>query len=229
MRRGLQLFMAILMIIAVYCTFRYKLLETSTQSEMAGKVIVIDPGHGGDDPGKVGVDGTLEKEINLQIARQLQERLEKRGYTVVLTRETDEGLYGATDGNKKVADMKKRCSIIESSKAVAVISIHQNSFSQESVHGAQVFYYKYSTEGMKLAQCIQTKLREHVDEDNTRSVKDNTTYYMLKHTPCPTVIVECGFLSNYQESKNLCDKTYQGKVAEAIMLGVEEYFENGED
>ncbi|MGN0161153.1 MAG: N-acetylmuramoyl-L-alanine amidase CwlD [Lachnospiraceae bacterium] len=216
--------MAILMIVAVYCTFRYKVLYSPASAGEKSRVVVIDPGHGGEDPGKVGVDGTLEKDVNLKIAKRLQTILEEKGYTVVLTRQQDEGLYSATDSNKKVADMRKRCSIIEEAKADAVVSIHQNSFSQEKVHGAQVFYYKYSTEGMNLAQCIQQKIQETVDESNTRSIKDNTTYYMLKHTPCPTVIVECGFLSNYEESKLLCDEDYQQKMAEAIMLGVEQYF-----
>lgn len=225
MRRGLQLVMAVLMIIAVYCTFRYKLLATSSEPIKAGKVVVVDPGHGGIDPGKVSADGTLEKDVNLQIAKCLQEQLKNRGYVVVLTRDADEGLYADSDNNKKVADMRRRCAIIEEAKADAVISIHQNSYSQESVHGAQVFYYKYSTEGRKLAEHIQTKIHEDVDQENMRSVKDNTTYYMLKRTPCPTVIVECGFLSNQQETKNLCDEGYQEKLSTAIADAVEQYFQ----
>lgn len=224
MRRGLQILMAILMIAAIYCTFRYRVLPSSTTGQEKARVIVIDPGHGGDDPGKVGINGALEKEINLEISLKLKALLEKEGFKVVLTREDDNGLYEETDSNKKVADMKKRCQIIEDSGAVIVISIHQNSFSQESVHGAQVFYYKYSEQGEKLANKIQTSLKEMVDNDNSRTVKENSSYYMLVHTPCPTVIVECGFLSNYEEAQLLTGEDYQEKIAAAICEGVKTYF-----
>ena len=120
--------------------------------------------------------------------------------------------------------MKKRCQIIEDAKADIVISIHQNSFSQESVRGAQVFYYKYSQRGQVLADKIQKAIRQFADEENKRTIKDNSTYYMLVHTPCPTVIVECGFLSNRSEAEMLCTDEYQDKIANAIYEGIGEYF-----
>jgi len=120
--------------------------------------------------------------------------------------------------------MKKRCQIIEDAKADIVISIHQNSFSQESVRGAQVFYYKYSQRGQVLADKIQKAIRQFADEENKRTIKDNSTYYMLVHTPCPTVIVECGFLSNHSEAEMLCTDEYQDKIANAIYEGIGEYF-----
>ncbi|MCM1468234.1 MAG: N-acetylmuramoyl-L-alanine amidase [Alistipes sp.] len=224
MRRILQLLMAILMIAAIYCTFRYRVLPSGAEASKGKYVVVIDPGHGGEDPGKVGINDALEKEINLAIAKKLEAVLLEAGYEVVLTRTTDDGLYQSTDSNKKVADMKKRCQIIEEAKADIVVSIHQNSFSQESVRGAQVFYYKYSANGQVLADKIQTALRDRVDEENTRTIKDNSTYYMLVHTPCPTVIVECGFLSNRAEAEKLCTDEYQDKIANAIYEGIGEYF-----
>jgi N-acetylmuramoyl-L-alanine amidase len=111
---------------------------------------VIDPGHGGVDPGMLGVNDTVEKEINLAIAYRLKEKLEEQGIMVVLTRTTDDGLYAESDSNKKIADMKKRCSIISENKADIVLSIHQNSFSDSAVCGAQVFYYKHSEKGSAL-------------------------------------------------------------------------------
>jgi len=224
MRRILQLLMAILMIAAIYCTFRYRVLPSGTAASGGKYVVVIDAGHGGEDPGKVGINDALEKEINLAIAKKLEAILLDAGYEVVLTRTTDDGLYQSTDSNKKVADMKKRCQIIEEAKADIVVSIHQNSFSQESVRGAQVFYYKYSQNGQVLADKIQTAIREYVDEENKRTIKDNSTYYMLVHTPCPTVIVECGFLSNRAEAEKLCTDEYQDKIANAIYEGIGEYF-----
>lgn len=224
MRRILQLLMAILMIAAIYCTFRYRVLPSATVASKGKYVVVIDAGHGGDDPGKVGINDALEKEINLAIAKKLEAILLEQGYEAVLTRQTDDGLYQSTDSNKKVADMKKRCQIIEESKADIVVSIHQNSFSQESVCGAQVFYYKYSQRGEVLAEKIQSALKEYADQENKRVIKDNSSYYMLVHTPCPTVIVECGFLSNRLEADKLCTDEYQDKIANAIYIGIGEYF-----
>ncbi len=224
MRRVLQLLMAILMIAAIYCTFRYRVLPSSSTASKGKYVIVIDPGHGGEDPGKVGINDALEKEINLEIAKKLEKILQEKGYEVVLTRTTDDGLYASTDSNKKVSDMKKRCQIIEEAKADIVVSIHQNSFSQESVYGAQVFYYKYSQQGAVLAEKIQSAIRQYADTENKRTIKDNSTYYMLVHTPCPTVIVECGFLSNRVEAQKLCSEEYQDKIANAVCEGIEAYF-----
>lgn len=229
MQRGLQILMALLMIAAIYCTFRYRVLPSSTTGVKDTKVVVVDPGHGGDDPGKVGIHDELEKEINLAISMKLKELLEKEGYVVILTREDDAGLYSESDKNKKVADMRKRCQIIEESKADVVVSIHQNSFSQESVHGAQVFYYEHSDDGRVLAEKIQSALKEHADVENNRTIKENSSYYMLVHTPCPTVIVECGFLSNSNEAKLLSEEEYQTKIAKAVCEGVKTYFAEADE
>jgi N-acetylmuramoyl-L-alanine amidase len=106
--------------------------------------IVLDAGHGGRDPGKVGINGAEEKKINLSIALKLKELLDQNDINVILTREDDNGLYSENDRNRKQADMRKRVEIINNSDAVAVISIHQNSFPQEDQKGAQVFYYSHS-------------------------------------------------------------------------------------
>ena len=118
-------------------------------------VVVIDAGHGGTDPGKVGVDGSLEKDINLAVAKRLKTYLEQDDIRVIMTRETDTGLYSDTDSRKKMADMKKRCEIIEESGADLVVSIHQNSYHEESVSGGQVFYYRDSAKGKALAEKVQ--------------------------------------------------------------------------
>ena len=118
-------------------------------------VVVVDAGHGGTDPGKVGVDGSLEKDINLAVAERLKTYLEQDDVKVIMTRETDTGLYSETDSRKKMADMKKRCEIIEESGADLVVSIHQNSYHEESVSGGQVFYYRDSSKGKALAEILQ--------------------------------------------------------------------------
>ncbi len=185
--------------------------------------VVIDAGHGGDDPGKVGINGAKEKDINLQIAILVKQFLEENNIEVVMTRESDEGLNDANASNKKVQDMKRRIELIDQAKPMMTVSIHQNSYPEEYVHGAQVFYYEGSTQGEQLADCIQTQLVEKVDPDNTRRIKANDSYYLLKKTDVPIVIVECGFLSNSAEAEKLCTQEYQERVAWAIHIGILRY------
>lgn len=182
--------------------------------------VVIDAGHGGRDPGKIGVNNALEKDINLCIALKLKDFLEQNDIKVIMTREEDIGLYSQSDSNKKVADMKKRVEIINGSGAVLAISIHQNSFTQESIKGAQVFYYASSKGGKEFAQIMQDQLKKSLQDGNKREAKPNDTYYLLKKTECPFVIVECGYLSNYKESALLIEDAYQEKLAWAIHLGL---------
>ena len=197
-------------------------MASSGQVETAAKrpCVVIDAGHGGTDPGKVGVDGSLEKDINLQIARKLQKFLVMADVDVVLTRESDAGLYDESAPNKKVQDMKNRVSIIEEKEPDLTVSIHQNSYHEEYVHGAQVFYYAGSEESKELAQRIQQVITADLDPDNTRQAKANDSYYLLKKTSSPIVIVECGFLSNYEEAQKLSSDIYQEKAAWAIHLAI---------
>lgn len=185
--------------------------------------VVIDAGHGGDDPGKVGVNGAKEKDINLKIALILKKYLEEEGIEVVLTRETDQGLYDAGASNKKVQDMKRRIEMIEKEGPAITVSIHQNSYPAENVHGAQVFYYSTSAEGKRLAESIQEQMITCLDPENRRSVKANESYYLLKKTDIPIVIVECGFLSNGEEAEKLCDEDYQDRAAWAIHMGIMRY------
>lgn len=186
-------------------------------------VLSLMPAMAGDDPGKIGINGEKEKELNLAIAKKLQKILEKKDYRIVLTRDSNKGLYHRTAHNKKVEDMKKRCEIINKEKPVFTISIHQNSYPEEYVKGAQVFYYGQSQEGKELAEVLQKSLVAELDKENHRTAKANESYYLLKKTKTPTVIVECGFLSNRQEAELLSDAEYQQKVAVAISKGIENY------
>ena len=199
----------------------------TAQADSTKRTVVLDSGHGGFDPGKESSDGILEKHINLAIAERLKELLEKEGIRVVMTRTDDNGLYTESDSNKKIADMKKRCAIIDAAKADIVVSIHQNSYHEENVFGAQVFYYQTSTEGEKAAGIIQDALQK-VNPDNTKKIKANNTYYILKKTEVPTVIVECGFLSNYKEAQKLVTEDYQKSVAEAVAEGILSYIKENE-
>lgn len=177
------------------------------------EIVIIDAGHGGKDPGKIGVNDVLEKDLNLQIAKKVKENLEKQKVTVIMTREDDT----AEDG--KMADMKKRVALINEEKPAIAVSIHQNSYSQADIKGAQVFYYEHSEVGKNAALMMQEELKQ-IDSENTREAKGNDTYYLLKKTEVPTIIVECGFLSNAQEAEKLTDETYQNELANAICDGI---------
>lgn len=185
--------------------------------------VVIDAGHGGDDPGKVGINSVNEKDVNLQIAEKVKMFLEASDVEVIMTRESDAGLNDADASNKKVQDMKRRIAMIEEASPVLTVSIHQNSYPEEYVHGAQVFYYTGSTQGQLLAESIQRQLIERADPENKRQIKANDSYYLLKKTEVPIVIVECGFLSNYEEAEKLCTPEYQQRVAWAIHMGILQY------
>ena len=185
--------------------------------------VVIDAGHGGNDPGKVSVDGSLEKDINLQIALKLKTFLQMQDVDVILTRDSDMGLYDENASNKKVQDMKNRVALIEEKQPALTVSIHQNSYHEEYVHGAQVFYYANSEKSKELAERIQQVMALELDRDNARQAKANDSYYLLKKTSSPIVIVECGFLSNYDEAQKLSSELYQEKVAWAVHLAVMQY------
>ena len=191
--------------------------EIETVGDTAEMVVVVDSGHGGSDPGKVGINGAIEKDVNLKIAIKLKNLLEEQGIKVIMTREDENGL-----ADSKVEDLKKRVSIINQEKPLLAVSIHQNSYQGESIHGAQVFYFTHSQEGEKAAKIIQEALLE-ADSENNRSAKANDTYYMLKKTEVPVVIVECGFLSNQKEADLLVTEEYQQKVAEAVAKGIIKY------
>ena len=197
--------------------------ETSALPESAPPVVVIDSGHGGDDPGKIGVDGVQEKDLNLKMALALRDLLEQQDVAVLMTREDAGGLYDERTSNKKVQDMRRRCELINKEKPACVVSIHQNSYHEESIHGAQVFYYKTSKESEDLAKILQKELVRVAEPANHRQAKANDTYYLLKKTEAPTVIVECGFLSNWEECAKLRNEDYQAKLVWAIQMGILKY------
>lgn len=190
-------------------------------------VVVIDAGHGGIDPGKVGINQSLEKDINLMIAKKVKRYLELSDVEVIMTREGEEGLYRPEDSNKKVQDMKNRVTLIDSCGADLAVSIHQNSYSEEYVRGAQVFYYATSLQGKALAEVMQEALAETLDKENHREAKANDSYYLLKKTQTPIIIAECGFLSNSREAELLTQDAYQDRVAWAVCKGILRYANGG--
>jgi len=218
----LELVMAFMLLAGIFMLSREGAKMVANQAEER-KTVIIDAGHGAADPGKVGVNGLKEKDVNLSIALKLEKILKKEGMKVIMTRKDDSPLYTKGTQNKKAEDMQKRVALINETKPDCVISIHQNSYSQESVKGAQVFYYQSSIEGKKLGEIMQSKLVEMVDPKNHRQAKGNGTYFLLKKTEAPLAIVECGFLSNKEEADLLGDENYQDKLVEAISSGIKEY------
>lgn len=221
---------AVLTALIVLCQAGGALLKKGLMDgeETAGKavsadsrLVIIDPGHGGLDAGKVGVNGAEEKEINLKISLKVKELLNQEDVEVVMTRSEDERL-----AESQVEDLKKRAALMNEKKPVLAVSIHQNSYHEEGVSGAQVFYYTDSAESERAAGLIQDALKE-IAPDNTKEAKANSTYYILKKTEVPVVIAECGFLSNYEEAERLADEEYQQKLAEAVTKGILQYI-NGE-
>ena len=221
----IRIMAALLIMVSVYFLAYQRARQTSSEQVIIKKkpCVVIDAGHGGKDPGKVGINGALEKDINLEIAIKLQQFLELEDVEVILTRDSDAGLYDENASNKKVQDMKRRVEIIEQAAPVLTVSIHQNSYHEEYVHGAQTFYYESSEQSKLLAEKMQQALLNGVDKENKRVAKSNDSYYLLKKTSSPIVIVECGFLSNSEEARKLESDYYQEKLAWAIHMGILQY------
>lgn len=180
--------------------------------------VVVDIGHGGSDPGKVGINGVLEKDVNLAIGTYLTEYLSAAGYSVTMTRATDMSLADADARNQKLSDFKNRAALIENTAPSAVISIHQNSYSDSQIQGTQVFCPNTPV-SIQLASSIQEQCRRILNPDNKRQVKTSLDYYLFRQVTCPIAVVECGFLSNYEEASLLVTEEYQRQTAWAIYMG----------
>ena len=218
----MEMTMAVILLVSVFFLSK-EAAVVSNENTGKEKVIVIDAGHGGADPGMVGIGGLEEKGINLDVSMKLKESLENQGFTVVMTRTEDQGLYQEGTRNKKVQDMQKRIEIMEKAKPLLAVSIHQNSYTEESVKGPQVFYYESSAEGQKLAVSIQNALNTELSVERPRKEKGNTSYFLLKKSPCVLNIVECGFLTNEKEAELLQTEEYQQKIVEAVTKGIVQY------
>lgn len=229
MRRKRRMILCVILFLAVFVITGTKVTDVISNREESHSIVVIDAGHGGPDPGKVGINGALEKDINLAIAGYVKNYLMQNGITVVMTRESDKHLCQSDGSYHKVEDLKNRLALIDSSHTDLAVSIHQNSFSSESVHGVQVFYYGDSKEGKRAAELLQKQVSKGLKEERMRNAKSNESYYLLKKSVTPTVIVECGFLSNRQEADRLTDETYQKKVAWHISIGIMQYLSGTND
>lgn len=215
-------------IILLLCNIGSTPIKAFENYNEAKKIILIDPGHGGFDGGTKSKSGTVEKDINLDIALKLRDVLEEKGYQVYMTRENDESLNNGGDSikDKKKKDLKKRCDLKVESECDVFISIHQNSFPQSKYYGAQVWYASNDV-SKKLAENIQLSLRETIDDGNKRECKSaGEDYRILRDNyEGACVLVECGFLSNPEEDKKLNTNEHQMELVNGITLGIDKYFQ----
>jgi N-acetylmuramoyl-L-alanine amidase len=191
--------------------------------------VIIDPGHGGEDGGTSSDDGILEKDINLSVSKRLAVMLESVGYNVILTRSADEQIGNnslPTIRQRKISDIRQRLEIAHNNPDALFVSIHQNHYDNSKYHGAQVFYSPKSSESKQLAQCIQGAVSNLIQPENKRNVKEvGSNIYLLYNCINTSVMVECGFMSNYSEAKMLQNEDYQTKLAFSIMCGIINFLE----
>ena len=194
---------------------------------VSGKTVIVDAGHGTPDEGAESSNGTTEAETNLAIALKLQNLLEQSGCTVLLTRSDENAIYdidSKTLKEKKISDIHNRVKIGNESSADIFVSIHLNKIPEQQYDGWQAFYKQGSEEGEKLATSIQESLGESIEKENNRIAKTIENVYIINHVEIPTAIIECGFLSNPEEEKQLLDNSYQDRLAWGIYNGIISYF-----
>lgn len=180
-------------------------------------VILLDPGHGGMDGGAVGIGGITEKDLNLDLAKKLGEKLTAEGFSVVLTRSTDTLLTYDGASSAKNADLRARLKIAEESGDCLFISVHMNKFSDSSVKGITLYHSPNNPEGLKLAEAIMAKVKETLQPENKRPIKAaDSSLYILHRTTKPAILVECGFLSNAYEAALLADDGYRDRLADLL-------------
>lgn len=218
-------FFAVALIIALTGT-GIALSKTRVFAMQQKYTVVIDAGHGGADGGVTGKTGVKESDLNLIIARLLEKKLSDGGVKTVMTRKDENGLYGDSLDKFKARDFAERKRIIQESNPDAVISIHANKFPQSSSRrGAQVFYNPTSEDGKELAVCLQNSLNTLNEKYVGKTFSPlKGEYFMLNCTKKPSVIVECGFLSNEEDEKLLLTPEYREELADAIALGLTDYY-----
>ena len=199
----------------------------TTATPVSGKTIILDAGHGTPDEGAESSDGTTEAKTNLKITLKLQKLLEQSGCEVLLTRSDDNAIYdldSKTLRQKKVSDIKNRVKIGNESSADIFVSVHLNKIPQSQYYGWQCFYNTKNEKSIDLAKSIQESLNESIEKENNRVAMKLDSVYIMKNVEIPISIVECGFLSNPEEERELLEDSYQEKLAWGIYNGIMEYF-----
>ena len=229
-----RLSVIILVVLFGIFTFLYRTEEQKIEEDkyvtalpVSSKVVVLDAGHGIPDEGAESSSGTTEAQINLKITLKVQQLLEQSGCTVILTRSDENGIYSLdadTLREKKISDIHNRVKIGNSSSADIFVSIHLNKIPEKQYYGWQCFYQSQSEQSQILAKTLQSSLNDAIQKENKRVAMKLDNVYIVKHVEIPLSIVECGFLSNEEEEKQLLDDSYQDRLAWGIYNGIVNYF-----
>ena len=228
--KGNLLYLGIILLLVLFGWWLYQepaiWINLPFTSTISGKKIVIDPGHGGDDPGTKSDSGLLEKEINLDIALKLKRHLSMVGVYCVMIRETDRDFSDSDEGfsTKKRRDLSYRTRVANQSGADLYLSVHANSFPQSIYKGAQTFYEGSDPKSKYLAEAIQYHLVKELGPNRRRAKAGD--YRVLNDTQMPGVVIEVGFLSNPEEAELLKDEAYRERIAKAVFYGLVDYFSN---
>lgn len=218
--------LGIICLIATFGYFKSEIIPTNS-ALTCEKTVIIDAGHGGFDGGASAADGTVEKDINLQISKKICAILRLNGYNVIMTRNEDTGTEDDESeviARRKKSDLSNRLQIMKDNPDAIFVSIHLNKFTTSAANGAQVFYTKNYKEAYMLANSVQKSIVNYIQPENTRVVKQGTdSTYLLKNAAVPAIIVECGFLSNKSELEKLKNDDYQTQMAFAITYGIIDY------
>ena len=225
--------LAIIVIISIILSLSLKsendpYVDSSAVPEQVNtvKTVIIDAGHGGEDCGAIGKTGVYEKDLNMQISLKLGEYLSAAGYSVVYTREDDRLLYTEEQnikGMRKIYDLKNRVEIANSYNSALLVSIHMNSYGAESCSGLQVYYAEGNDSSVSLANKVQESVVNTLQPNNKRKIKEGNGIYLLENSINPCILIECGFISNYDECKKLSEKEYQKELCFSILCGIIEY------
>lgn len=227
LKQFLTLMLVFILAFSLVVAMNFASVTTVSKIIDTSKTVIIDAGHGGEDPGTQSSSGVLEKDINLDISFKIGTLLQLMGYSVVYTR-TEDKLHYSDDAvsqrQKKVSDIHYRMDVMNNYPDAVFLSVHQNYFQQSRHYGAQVFYSENNPYSKTLAQLLQTNIRKYLQSENDRQIKESgTDIYLLYHAQSTAVMVECGFMSNPAEALLLSDSEYQKKISLAIAAGIEEY------
>lgn len=196
--------------------------------ENEANLFIIDAGHGGEDSGAIGKNGSLEKDLNLEIAYTIGSFLAERGYAVLYTRTEDKLLYTEEEnikGIRKISDLKNRCKIAAEYPNATFISVHMNSYGSPKYSGLQVYYSENNDSSRNLANSIQAAVKRDLQNENNRKTKNGKGLFILENVENTAVLIECGFLTNAAECEKLSEKEYQKQLSFAVLCGIIEYME----
>ena len=225
--------LSIFSLLTIGSGYVFKKSAINAASENVNQTVIIDAGHGGVDGGTSSEDGTIEKDINLQISHKLNNILQSFGIQTVMIRTDDISLHdesAKTIRQKKVSDLKNRLDIINNTDNAIYVSIHQNHYSDPVYSGTQIFYSKNNPDSIKLAQKTRLSVISYLQKTNTREIKQSgKEIYLLNNAQAPAIMVECGFMSNVNENKLLKDEIYQRKLAFTLAIGIMDYIKSSEE